>query len=72
MPYPFANNFVVTYHTSDEFIRMLKEHADSPATNIVLRNEIKAVFVDEGDACVIYDLRVSLKTCLSPKKHDSR
>lgn len=47
---------MVVYHSSGDFIRMLKEHAGSPTTNIILRNDIKAVFVDEGDACVIYDL----------------
>ena len=57
---------LVTYHTSNEFIRMLKEHADSPATNIILRNDIKGVFVDEGDACVIYDLITDKKVNAIP------
>ena len=47
---------MVVYRSSGDFIRMLREHASSPTTNIILRNDIKAVFVDEGDACVIYDL----------------
>lgn len=62
----FEFNGMITYQSSRDFIRMLKEHADSPATNIILRNEIKAVFVDEEDACVIYDLITDKKVNAIP------
>ena len=35
---------------------MLKEHAASSATNIVLENDIKAIFADVDEAWVIYDI----------------
>jgi len=54
------NNFEftggMTLHSANEFINMLKEHAASPATDIVLKNDIKAMFIDSDEAWIIYDI----------------
>jgi len=47
---------MINYNSASEFIKMLKEHAANPATDIVLKNDIKAVFTNSNEAYVIYDL----------------
>ena len=47
---------MINYNNASEFIKMLKEHAANPATDIVLKNDIKAIFVNSNEAYVIYDL----------------
>ena len=52
----FAFNGAMTLHSANDYINMLKEHAASSATNIVLENDIKAIFADVDEAWVIYDI----------------
>jgi copper chaperone CopZ len=42
--------------TADDYIKMIKEHAESGVSKIVLGNEIQAIFTDGDEACVIYDV----------------
>ncbi|GET21656.1 heavy-metal-associated domain-containing protein [Prolixibacter denitrificans] len=45
-------------NSSNEYIDMLKEHSGSNKAGI-LRNEIKAIFIEGKEACVIYDMHTS-------------
>lgn len=47
---------MINYQSADQFIQMLKEHALNPATDIVLKNDIKALFANDNEVYVIYDL----------------
>ncbi|MGN6566974.1 MAG: heavy-metal-associated domain-containing protein, partial [Flavipsychrobacter sp.] len=47
---------MVNYQSADQFIQMLLEHAANPATDIVVKNDIKALFANDDEVYVIYDL----------------
>ncbi|MBS1688306.1 MAG: cation transporter [Bacteroidetes bacterium] len=47
---------MINYNSASEFISMLKEHAANPATDIVVKNDIKAIFTNSNETYVIYDL----------------
>ena len=51
----FQFNGIVAYNSAREYIQMIKEHASSPVAGIILKNDIKAIFADEDECCVIYD-----------------
>jgi copper chaperone CopZ len=52
----FVFNNIITFHSAKDFIRMLKEHAASGVTDMVIKNDIKAIFADGNKAEVIYDM----------------
>jgi hypothetical protein len=56
----------ISLHTSNDFIKMLKDHTDNERTNIVLRNDIKAIFVDGNESYVIYDIVTDSKVGAVP------
>lgn len=45
----------VSHNSASEFISMIKDHSDSPIAEILLHYDIKAIFTDENECCVIYD-----------------
>lgn len=47
---------MINYQSADQFIQMLQEHAANPATDIVVKNDIKALFANDNEVYVIYDL----------------
>lgn len=52
----FEYNGAMKMLTAREFIGMIREHADSQAGSIIQKNDIKAIFVNGNESCVIYDL----------------
>lgn len=57
----FKFNSVIKIDNANDYIKMLREHENNELTNIVIRNEIKAVFVDGNEAYVIYDIITNRK-----------
>lgn len=55
---------MINYQSADQFIQMLKEHAANPATDIVLKNDIKAIFANDNEVYVIYDLLTKNNMCV--------
>ncbi len=51
----FKFNGVVNFYSARDYIEMIKDHAKSPVADILIKNDIKAIFVDENECCVIYD-----------------
>jgi hypothetical protein len=68
----FEFDGAIDLHTSKEFIKMLKDHENNEKTNIVLRNDIKAIFVDGNESYVIYDIvtnsKVGTVSCIEQLK----
>jgi copper chaperone CopZ len=52
----FEFDGAIHLHSADDYIKMIKEHAESGVSEIVLGNEIQAIFTDGDEACVIYDV----------------
>lgn len=55
----FAFNGEIRFKSASDFIKMIKEHALSPVAAILLKYDVKAIFENEGECCVIYDLITS-------------
>lgn len=51
----FTYNGAIRLSSARDYVEMIKEHANSPASKILLRFDIKAIFADENDCCAIYD-----------------
>lgn len=51
----FEFNGLIHLHGADAYINMIREHVESGVSNFLLKNEIKAIFMDAGEAYVIYD-----------------
>lgn len=51
----FAFDGGIRVHSAHDFIDMLKEHS-AASDVVVLENDIKALFVDGNEACVIYEM----------------
>src|SRR6185312_6023962 len=51
----FKYNGGVHLKSADAFIEMIKEHADSPAANVLTRFGIQAIYADEEECVLIYD-----------------
>jgi copper chaperone CopZ len=45
-----------SYHSANDYIEMIKEHANSPVADVLVKNEIKAIFADGNECCAIYDV----------------
>jgi len=45
----------ITVNSANDYIEMLKEHS-TYSDVIVLKSDIKAIFVDGNEACVIYEM----------------
>jgi copper chaperone CopZ len=43
-------------HSVEDYIKMIEDHVQSGIGNILSGNEIKAIFTDDDEACVIYDV----------------
>lgn len=52
----FEFNGALHLHSANDYLKMIKEHAQSGPAKIVLKNDIKAIFADGNEACVIYDV----------------
>lgn len=52
----FQFNGMLHYDSAEEYIKTIKEHAASPIANILLRNDIKAVFADGNECYAIYEI----------------
>lgn len=51
----FKFNGAVSFHSANDYIEMIKDHANSAVAGILLKCDIKAIFADENECCVIYD-----------------
>ena len=51
----FAFDGGITVHSAHDFIEMLKEHS-AASDVVVLKNDIKGLFVDGNESCVIYEM----------------
>ncbi|MGV3508282.1 MAG: cation transporter [Sphingobacteriaceae bacterium] len=51
----FKYNGAVSYHSANDYVAMIKDHANSPVAEVLLEYDIKAIFTDENECCVIYD-----------------
>lgn len=51
----FKYKGAVSYHSANDYIAMIKDHANSPVAEVLLKYDIKAIFTDEDECCVIYD-----------------
>jgi copper chaperone CopZ len=51
----FKFNGALRFDSSGDYIEMIKDHARSPVADILVKNDVKAIFVDENECCVIYD-----------------
>lgn len=51
----FEFNGMVKFHSAKDYIQMIREHANSSVSGILVKNDIKAIFADEEECCVIYD-----------------
>lgn len=51
----FTYQGAIKLGSAHDYVEMIKEHANSPASGILLRFDIKAIFADENDCCAIYD-----------------
>lgn len=51
----FEFNGMVKFHSAKDYIQMIREHANSSVSEILVKNDIKAIFADEEECCVIYD-----------------
>lgn len=52
----FQFNGDISLHNANDFIKMLKDHAKAETGNIVMKNDIQAVFAEIKEAWVIYDV----------------
>lgn len=50
----FEFDGAITLRSANDYINMLKDH--SQANDVVVKNDIKAVFVDGNEACAIYEV----------------
>ena len=57
----FEFDGAINLHGAEGFIQMLKDHEKNPKTNIILRNDIKAIFIDGNESYVIYDIITNSK-----------
>jgi len=51
----FRYTGAVSYHSANDYVAVIKDHAHSPVAEVLLKNEVKAIFTDEDECCVIYD-----------------
>lgn len=51
----FEYRGAVNFRSAADYIEMIKDHANSPVANVLLRNEVKSIFADEHECCVIYE-----------------
>lgn len=52
----FKYEGVISFYSANDYVAMIKDHANSPVAKVLLKNEIKAIFTDSNECCVIYDL----------------
>lgn len=51
----FEFNGAIHLHGADGYINMIREHVESGVSSFLSKNEITAIFMDAGEAYVIYD-----------------
>lgn len=51
----FKYNGELNFENSNEYVSLIKDHANSPVAEVILEYEIKAIFADENMCCAIYD-----------------
>jgi copper chaperone CopZ len=51
----FKFNGALNFDSSAAYIEMIRDHAKTPVADILIKNDIRAIFVDENESCVIYD-----------------
>lgn len=52
----FEFDGAIHLYSAEDYIKMIEDHVQSGIGNIVSGNEIKAIFTDGDEACVIYDV----------------
>jgi copper chaperone CopZ len=50
---------LIHLHGADAYINMIREHVESGVSSFLLKNEIRAIFMEAGEAYVIYDALTS-------------
>lgn len=51
----FSYKGELSFNNASDYVTMIKDHANSPVSDVLLKNDIKAIFTDENESCVIYD-----------------